>query len=102
MNLLRSIDEHKYKNIGILEDKIMNRIEILEKINHILKDVFDDDSLVVTESTELSDIEGWDSIAQITIIATIEKEFNVRFRLEDILETKSINKLIDFIEKELK
>ncbi len=80
----------------------MNRIEILEKINHILKDVFDDDSLVVTESTELSDIEGWDSIAQITIIATIEKEFNVRFRLEDILETKSINKLIDFIEKELK
>lgn len=80
----------------------MNRIEILEKINHILKDVFDDDSQVVTESTELSDIEGWDSIAQITIIATIEKEFNVRFRLEDILETKSINKLIDFIEKELK
>ena len=40
----------------------------LEKIQPIFRDIFDDEDLTVTETTVASDVEGWDSFAQMQVI----------------------------------
>ena len=49
----------------------MTKEEILKKLNEVFRDVFDDESISVTEQTCADDIDDWDSLAQITLIAAI-------------------------------
>lgn len=55
--------------------------EIYDKLNEIFRDFFDDEDIVVDENTKASDIEGWDSLEHITLMATIEDEFGIKFDL---------------------
>ena len=50
----------------------MNRTEILEKLNEVFHDVFDNNDIVVTEQTNANDIEEWDSLIHITLISAVE------------------------------
>ena len=79
----------------------MTRAEIFEKLNEVFKDVFDDDSIVVNEETISNDIDGWDSLQHITLIAAIENEFDVEFEMKDIIKLINVGKLADVIEKEI-
>lgn len=60
--------------------------QIYAKLNEIFRDFFDDDEIVVTETTKASDIEGWDSLEHITLMAVIEEEFDVEFDLSKKFE----------------
>jgi acyl carrier protein len=51
-------------------------IKLIPALNEIFINVFDDPSIAVNESTSSSDIDGWDSLAQIRLIVSIEKYFN--------------------------
>ena len=81
----------------MMKDNI-SREEILKKLNEVFCDVFDDDTLVITEETTAEDIDDWDSLAQITLIAAIEKEFGIRFDIKSALTLKKISEIIDYIE----
>lgn len=61
----------------------MNRTEILEKLNEVFHDVFDNNDIVVTEQTNANDIEEWDSLIHITLISAVEDEFDVSLRHEN-------------------
>ncbi len=74
---------------------------IYEKLNEIFQDVFDDDSLTINADTTPNDIEGWDSLANINIIVSIESEFGVKFKMEEISSMKSIGDIARFISKEI-
>lgn len=79
----------------------MSRQEILDKVNEIFHDVFDDDSIVVEESTTAEDIEDWDSLTHITLISEIESEFGFKFAMKDVLGMKDVGEMLDIIEKEV-
>ena len=49
---------------GEMEDK-MTREAVFETLNEVFRDVFDDESISVTENTTSNDIEDWDSLEQI-------------------------------------
>ena len=49
----------------------MTRKEIMDKVNEIFRDVFDDDSLVIVDSTNSDDIEDWDSLEHISLIISM-------------------------------
>ena len=74
---------------------------IYEKLNEIFQDVFDDDRLTINADTTPNDIEGWDSLANINIIVSIESEFGVKFKMEEISSMKSIGDIARFISKEI-
>ena len=79
----------------------MTKEQILEKIQDILRDIFDDDELTVTETTCAADVEGWDSLQQISIIAAIEYEFKVKFSLTDMKNAENVGQLADVIAQRL-
>lgn len=79
----------------------MNRQQILDKVNEIFQDVFDDETITVEEATTAEDIEDWDSLTHITLISEIESEFGFKFAMKDVLGMKDVGEMLDIIEKEI-
>lgn len=75
----------------------MTRNEIIEEVQDIFRDCFDDPSLIITDSTTPADIEGWDSIAMINIISSIENDFNIKFSLDELEKLNNVSTIIDAI-----
>ena len=72
----------------------MERSEILVKLNKVFRDVFEDDSLVITEDTKAEEIEAWDSLMNIALISEIEKVFSLKIAMKDVFNIKSIRKIV--------
>ena len=79
----------------------MTREEVLEKVNAVIQDVFDDDSIRVSDETVASDVDGWDSLMHITLIGTIEDEFDIKFAMKDVVGMKNVGQRIDLIMEQL-
>ena len=75
----------------------MNREEILEKLQPVFRDVFDDDSITVTAETTAEDIEGWDSLEHINLINAVEQAFGIKFAMGQILTMKNVGEMADII-----
>lgn len=69
-------------------------MEIKERLQEIFRDVFDEEDLEIKEDMSAKDIEDWDSLAQINLIVAIEKEFGVKFNLEEISQLKNIGEML--------
>lgn len=72
---------------------------ITDNLTPILCDVLDDDELVISEVTTALDVEGWDSLANIRIMVSIEKAFNVRFTAAEISDLKNVGALAELVLK---
>ena len=79
----------------------MNRTEILEKLNEVFHDVFDNNDIVVTEQTNANDIEEWDSLIHITLISAVGDEFDVSFDMKTVVSMKNVGDMIDAIEEQI-
>lgn len=75
----------------------MTRQEIFEKLNAIFQDEFDDESIQVTEATTANDIEDWDSLAHISLIAAIEDELGMKFTMGEVTGMKNVGEMADVI-----
>ena len=60
----------------------MSEQEILNAVQDIFRDNFDDDTLEITRSTCADDIEDWDSLEQINLLTAMEKKFGLKSKLE--------------------
>ncbi len=78
----------------------MDRAEIFERLNNVFRDVFDDDSITVSDNTTASDIDGWDSLMHITLISAVEDEFDMKFDMKSVVAMKNVGDMADIIEKE--
>ncbi|MGK4199267.1 acyl carrier protein [Fusobacterium sp. HC1336] len=76
-------------------------MEIKERLQEIFRDVFDDEELEIREDMSAKDIEDWDSLAQINLIIAIEKEFEVKFNLEEVSKLKNIGEMLELINLKL-
>lgn len=74
---------------------------VKEKLQEIFRDIFDDDTLVIENSTTAADIEDWDSLAHIQLIAAIEKAFHVKFTLKEVVSAENVGAFIRLIENKL-
>lgn len=79
----------------------MTRTEINEKLNEVFAEVFDDDTITVSETTTVNDIEGWDSLAHLTLVSTVEEAFSIEFSLTEISKFKNVGEMMSSIEKHL-
>lgn len=80
----------------------MNKEDILNKINHVFHDILGHKNFSLSNNTSANDVEGWDSITHIMIISEIEKEFDIKFKLMDLMNMDNVGDLINIITKETK
>ena len=77
----------------------MTEQAILEAVQEIFRDNFDDDTLVITRETCADDIEDWDSLEQINLLTAMEKKFGLKFKLDDVRGLENVGDLLDLIER---
>ncbi len=75
----------------------MSREEVFERVNEVFRDVFDDDDITVGEETTADDIEDWDSLEHIHLIAAIEQEFKMKFTMGQVVSMKNVGEMVTII-----
>ncbi len=80
----------------------MNRAEIMERLNEVFRDVFDDSSIVVDDSTTSKDIEDWDSLEHINLVGAVEQEFKMRFKMKEVSSMKNVGEMADIVAERAK
>lgn len=80
----------------------MERSEVFENLAEICRDVFDDDSLTITELTTSADVEGWDSLTHLSLINELEETYEVAFTLDEITGSKNLGELLTALMKHIK
>jgi acyl carrier protein len=79
----------------------MQRDEIYAKLTGILRDVFDDDSVVARPDLTADQVAGWDSFAHLRVIFSVEKAFGVNFAASQISSLKNVGQLAELIDSKL-
>lgn len=79
----------------------MTRDDVMTKVIEIFRDVFDDDELIVTDSTNSDNIEDWDSLEHIALIVSMEKEFNMKFDIKEVNKLENVGQMVDMIVSKL-
>jgi len=70
-----------------------------DELQEIFRDLFDDDDIVLTDSTSAADIRGWDSLKNVKLIVQIEKKFKIRFSTGEVVGLKNVGELLALIER---
>jgi len=66
----------------------MTREAVFETLNEVFRDVFDDESISVTE--------------HINLLAAVEQEFGVKFNMGQVVSMKNVGEMADIIISQLK
>ena len=75
----------------------MDKIQILSETQSIMRDVLDDESIILDETTTANDVEGWDSLTHIQLIVAIEKHFKIKFSSKEILSWINVGEMADAV-----
>ncbi|MCI5816891.1 acyl carrier protein [Ruminococcus sp.] len=75
--------------------------EIYKKLTKVFREVFDDDSIVLTPETTADDIEDWDSIEHINLIAAVEDAFGMRFQMREVSGMKNVGEMVQIIKSRI-
>lgn len=75
----------------------MTREEVFERLNEVFRDVFDDETIKVKDTTTADDIEDWDSLEHINLVVTVEKCFGIKFTMGEVTGMKNVGAMADII-----
>lgn len=75
--------------------------EIFDRLNKVFRDFFDDEEIELEEETTAEDIDDWDSLNHITLMAAVEDEFGIRLSMGEVSGLKNVGELARAIEKKI-
>lgn len=72
----------------------MNDKDALDLITSIVRDALDDDTIVLAPSSTAADVKGWDSVAHVNIVLSLERRLGRTFTTEQIESLLSVGDLM--------
>ena len=69
------------------------------QVKEIIARVLNVDPGVITDTLCSGDIPQWDSVGNLAVLSTIERELEVEFPLEDLFDLTSVRSIIDEVNK---
>lgn len=79
----------------------MTEEAIYEQLTPIFRDVFDDETIVLTPETRAADIPEWDSLNHITLVVAQETKFGIKFKAAELEEVLNLGHLVALIKQKL-
>lgn len=74
-----------------------NYDDVLNSCSEIFRTVFSDPQLSVNVTTSASDIANWDSLAQITLLMSMERTFEIQFSLDEVGDLQNVGEIVELI-----
>ncbi|MGN0656366.1 MAG: acyl carrier protein [Ruminiclostridium sp.] len=75
--------------------------EIYERLNSVFREFFDDEEIELDEETTADDIEDWDSLNHITLMAAVEDEFGIRFTMGEVSGMENVGEMVEIIKRKM-
>lgn len=75
----------------------MDREIIIERLTPVVREVFADDSLIVTDAMSAETVAAWTSLSFMQLLAKIESEFNIKFKIFELINIHCMGDLLDSI-----
>lgn len=72
----------------------MEADDIARRLQAVFRDVFDDDEITLRADMTAADVDGWDSVANIRLMVSIEEDFRIRFDVGEFQEYRNVGELI--------
>ena len=72
---------------------------VLDKIKEILKDTMDIDESKITLDAKLKEDLELDSLDSVELIMSAEEEFGIEIPDEDVMNFKTVNDIVNYIEE---
>ena len=76
-----------------------NRDTLRQRLNKVFQEVFDDESIQITDAMTANDIEEWDSLMHITLVVATEKEFGLRLNAAEVGKLENVGAMLTIIEE---
>ena len=83
--------------IRVTED--MRRLA--ERLSQVFRELFNDQSLVLTDDMTSDDVPGWDSLAHVNLMFSIEEAFGIEFADDEFGEFTNVGELQRTIERKV-
>ena len=77
----------------------MDNNDIVARLTPIFRDVFSDNTVVVTEGMTAAEVPAWDSLSNINLIVAVEKAFGAKFTIKDVRNLKNVGELLELIKR---
>ena len=75
----------------------MTKEQIMGQLTSVFERVFQKQDVTITREMTAKDIEEWDSLRHIQLIAEVETAFGTKFKLREVLSMKNVGDLIDLL-----
>ena len=72
--------------------------DIYAQLTEIMIEIFNDDDITLTPETTAADVENWDSLNNIRLMAQIESEFGMRFTTSELTGLKNVGELVAILQ----
>lgn len=76
----------------------MNTKMVYSKLQQIISDILEIDTGKINAETRNEDMAEWDSLKHVQIIDAVEREFNIKFDLLEIVDFESVADIAEAIE----
>jgi acyl carrier protein len=68
--------------------------QCLQKLTPVFREVFRDESLIVTPPMTAKDVERWDSLSHTDMIILVEETFGVRIPTREVTRMENVGDLV--------
>ena len=65
----------------------------VERLDEVIREVFDDPGMVLTDATTAREVPGWDSLAHVNLMFSIESEFGIAFSSSELSTLQDVGEL---------
>jgi len=62
-----------------------------DEVQEVFRNVFGDETIVLTDDMTAADVPGWDSLGHLNLIIALEKRFKIKFATAEIAKLKEDN-----------
>jgi acyl carrier protein len=76
----------------------MQQQDIYTDLTPIFRDLFDDDTLVLSPGLTAADVPEWDSFNHINLIVAVESRFGIKFQTAELESMHTVGHLVDLIQ----
>jgi acyl carrier protein len=79
----------------------MDNAQVLEQLTGIIRDVLNNETLVLTPETVAADVPEWDSFNHINIVVATEVKFGIKFKTAELEQLRNVGEFVALIERKL-
>ncbi len=75
----------------------MDKSQIIQELQPIFGTAFRNPNIEITETLNAEQVDGWDSLTHLSMIADVEAFYGIKFKLKELIGMKNVGDMISLI-----